>query len=91
MDTSFLPIIRFEVEGVKAHIASMLGLRGSEMMERISAEVDKAVANYDLSRAVTAAVSDGMRKAVNDFFTYGEGYKRIQAAVEEGFNYKERQ
>lgn len=86
MDYKAMPILRMEVEGMKASILTHLGARGSELGEALSAEIDSAIANYDWQGEVKRIVHATLSEKIRYYFTFGEGAKAVQDAVVEGFD-----
>jgi hypothetical protein len=86
MDYNAMPILRMEVEGVKAAILTYLGARGSELGDALSAEIDKAIAEYDWQGEVKRIVHATISEKINYYFKFGDGAKAVEDAVVEGFN-----
>lgn len=85
MDYKAMPILRMEVEGMKASILTHLGAMGSELGDALSAEIDKAIANYDWQGEVTRIVHSALTEKITEYFSWGDGSKAVRAAVEDGF------
>ena len=85
MDYKAMPILRMEVEGMKAAILTHLGARGSELGDALSAEIDKAIAEYDWQGELKRIVHETLSQKIQEYFSWGEGAKAVRAAVENGF------
>lgn len=90
MNYDAIPVIRLEVQGMKAAIMAHMGAEGSELGTALSAEIDKAVANYPWQDRVNVQVTKIIDDAVSFYFR-GEGRRLIMNAVnenlEEQFNH----
>ena len=86
MNSTAMPILRMEVEGMKAAIMSHLGIHGSELGEALSREVDKAIAEYDWLGEVKRITHAVLTDRIHSYFKYGEGAKAVEKAVAEGFD-----
>lgn len=86
MDYKAMPILRMEVEGMKAAILTHLGARGSELGDALSAEIDKAIAEYDWQGEVKRIVHAALSENINYYFKFGDGAKAVKDAVVEGFD-----
>ena len=82
MRSEAMPIIRLEVENLKHAIVTHMGCIGSELGDRIAAEVDKAVEQYPWESTVKKVVEQSIYKALERHFTYGRGFKAIEGAIE---------
>ena len=86
MNIEAMPVLRIEIERLKHTIVSMIGARGSELGEYISAEMDKAVHNYDWEGHVRKIVHETINERIKAYFSYGDGAKAIKSAIDQGFN-----
>lgn len=87
MNYEAMPILRMEVEGMKAAIMTHLGVRGSELGQELSKAVDKAVAGFDWDGEVKRIVEASLRLKIESYFSYGgKGAKAVEAAVDEAFS-----
>jgi len=79
------PEIRFDLDGIKVGIIQTLSKYNKETEEYVGAEIEKIIQSYDFDKVIreTAAVAirSGIEKALEGYFTYGEGYKAIQDLV----------
>jgi len=85
MNIEALPQLRLEIEHLKYTILAQLGLRGSELGECLSKEVDKAINSYPWERKVQEVTHAAITSHIEHYFKYGNGSRAIKSAVEEGF------
>ena len=64
MDFELMPMIRFEIEGIKAQVLRGLGLYGSKLGEYVEKQIDQAFHVYDFERTVSEAITRGFDKAI---------------------------
>ncbi len=82
MNSEAVPVIRLEVANLKHAIMHHMGIAGSDLSEAIGEKVDKAVADYPWDETVKKVVDESIRSALSRYFTYGEGYKAIEGAID---------
>lgn len=85
MNFEAMPRIRIEVEQMKQAIICQMGVLNSELGDIIGNEISKAIEAYDWKKEVTNVVHNTLTEMVKSYFTFGEGYKAIKQAVENGF------
>lgn len=85
MDIRNLPIIKFEIEGIRSTIAAQLGVRNSEFGDVLQQEIEKAVADYPFEAKVREIVYSCMTQSIQNYFSYGEGAKAIKQSVSDIF------
>lgn len=85
MDTRFKPVIKLEINHMKASIIHSLGMHDSEMGDMIDAQVERALAEYDFEGQVTRCVNECVQQAIYEIFhaPEGEGYRRIARSINE--------
>ena len=85
MNIEAMPIIRLTVEGMKHQILAYIGANGSELGDKIEAEVTKAINSYPWDKDVEKIVHELIEEAVIRFFKYGKGGVAIDKAISEAF------
>ena len=85
MNVEGMPIIRLEVDRLKYSIVSAMGIRGSELEEKISQSVDKAIMNFDFDGEVRSVFDKVMKTEIHNYFSYGKGAESIRVAIKEAF------
>ena len=86
MDYKAVPIIKLELEHMKQSMLTHLGLATNELSEAVSANLGKAIENFDFSYAVLNAANEAIAETIESYFKYGEGRSFIQAAIQESFD-----
>jgi hypothetical protein len=82
MRSEFLPIIGLDIKGMDAHLQSALGVKGSELGDAISQQIDKAIAEYPFEQKVSLYASQAIDSAISDYFNlYNHGGSQIYTAV----------
>ena len=88
-----IPIIRMEVEGMKAQICTALREYAVQMDKDIQTAVDAYCTPENITRvihqAAFAALDYAIKEEVDKFFRYGDGRKAVAAAVKESILSKE--
>lgn len=75
------PIIRLELEQMKQSMMVALGNYHDDITANVDEQLTRAIKNFDWEAAVSRAASDAIRKAVDDYFKWGEGHTIIHTAV----------
>jgi len=86
MDTSSVPIIKLELEGMKHRIMTHLGVHGSELGDIINAGIDRAIKSYDFDDKVLSTVHEVLNTEIDNFLKYGGGRVVIREAVAKTLN-----
>ena len=87
MKQEFMPLIKLEVEGMKASIITALGLRGSELSERVNAMIDEAVKSHDFDKDVTEAAHACITESIHELFQFsGSGRCLIRKVISAEFD-----
>lgn len=80
-----LPVLKFEIENMKAQILSYLGAAGSELGEYIAAQIELSVKSYPWEERVKELVHIKIDAAIEYYFKYGPGAQSISRAIDEAF------
>lgn len=81
MNYELIPKIRLEIDGLKAHVMQMLGVRGSELGEAIDSAIEHAFEDYNLYSTVKELTNQALDRELQSYFESGEGKKMIQDAI----------
>lgn len=88
-----MPIIKFEIDGLKHTLVRCLSERAIEMDQYIQQEVESFCSDENLERVIKAyaknALDTAIREEVDHFFRYGEGRIAVAEAVRENILKKE--
>ena len=82
MNAEFIPKITLNVEFMKGSMVHAMGLAGSDVEKHIAAAIDEQLKNIDYDRIILEHLSTAVSSAVKDHFSYGEGRKAIEKAVQ---------
>jgi len=80
-----MPIVRLEIDNMKKSILSHLGVIGSELGDRLAAEIEEAIESYSWGDRVKFIVHEAIEARIQDYFSFGEGGRKIKDAINEGF------
>lgn len=86
MDLRSMPLIKFEIEGIKSQIASYLGTRGSELEGVLAAEIGKAIASFPLKARVQEIVHYQIARSIEVYFQHGKGADAIEETIDSIFS-----
>jgi hypothetical protein len=81
-----MPLIRLEVEGMKASILAHLGVIGSDLGVHLDEQIQHAIDSYPWEDKTKRIVHDAITKRLESYFTYGKGNQAIEAVIDEGFS-----
>lgn len=81
-----MPLVKVEIDRMRHTIVTQLGLMHSELGEALSAEIERAVAEYDWQAHTRRIVNEVLDKCVSDYFSIGPGFDLISSTVEKAFN-----
>jgi hypothetical protein len=85
MNFDSMPIVRLEIDRMKASIVHHLGVNGSQYGEALAAAIDNAVKSYDWDSQVKELTHKILEEKIADYFKYGNGAQAIREAVNAGF------
>lgn len=85
MNGNSLPIIRMELEGVRATVATMLTQYSARMDKNIKDAVDAYCTEDNLTKvinsAVNAALDHTIKESLTTYFRWGEGKSLVDTIV----------
>ena len=76
-----MPMIRLELDHMKQTIVASLAAHSQELSEYTEREIERAIQSFDFSTHVRSWVHGAISQALKNYFSYGEGWKTIQATV----------
>jgi hypothetical protein len=88
MRAEAFPIIRIEIDHMKHQIASMLGIKGSDLELAINEEIEKQMAIFareTLPTMVRETLHEAVEAELKSYFKFGDGATAIQDAVKNNF------
>ena len=88
MNYEAIPIIRIELERMKHQIVVALGAAGSELGERIDAEIQRQIEAMPWENMIRETILDCVGEAMKDYFKWGKGRRAIEQAITEAFEEK---
>ena len=81
MKQEAIPILRFEIEGMKASILTHLGVMGSDLGKALDEEITNAVNKFPWQERVDEIVYKAIHTQLQEYFQYGEGSKIIEKTI----------
>jgi hypothetical protein len=85
-----IPVIKFEIEGIRTSVGVMLSKYALEMDQQIQDAVDNFCKSDVIERIITettnTAIKATIESEIGDFFRYGNGRKAIKEAVQNQLN-----
>jgi hypothetical protein len=81
-----IPIIRMEIEGMKANILNALGLYGSELGEVVKENLEKAIKEYPFEEIIKQEAYNALDSAIKNYFAHGKGRELIESIVDGAIN-----
>lgn len=88
MRAEAIPVIRLEIDHMKHAIVSALGIKGSDLEEAISTEIEKAVREIAVTKIpnmVRETLLVCVQDSLTNYFKYGEGRIAIDEAIKDNF------
>lgn len=82
MNSEFVPKITLQVEAMKGSIVHAMGLCGSDMEAYINKSVADQMSAIDYDGIIQKAMEHAVCAAINNYFTWGQGQKDVQAATD---------
>ena len=80
-----IPTIRIEVERMKYQIIHAFAQHNDELEKMVETELTKVFANYPFEETIRheayGVITQAIERSMKEFFVYGDGYKTIQAIV----------
>ena len=73
MDSNAVPLIRLEIENLKHAIIRHMGAVGSELGERLSEQIDKAIEEYPWEEQVKKITHEAIDDTIERYFKHGHG------------------
>ncbi len=80
------PIIKLEIQEMKHQVLHHLGNFHREVSEQVEAQIEEAIKGFQFEQHVHKYVQDALEKSVKEYFTYGDGFKRVSEATQTVLN-----
>lgn len=81
MNEKAIPVMRFDIEGMKASIFHHLGVVGSELGKALDEEITKAVESFPWESRTKEIVHEAIESQIKSYFQYGEGAEAIKKTI----------
>lgn len=81
--------VKLEIEGLKQRIGAMLFAESEDLNRQIAEAMDKALQSYDLEAKVQDIVHASLNKALENYFSFGDGYRAICSTIAQAFEQAE--
>lgn len=90
MNYNKIPIVHISVEHMRDQITSAIAFHEHQINDEVAQAVKQAVDNFDfvaeIRKHAHAAIQQATQECVQNYFTYGNGYKAIKQVVREAID-----
>lgn len=82
-----LPLIKIELDGMRYSIVHALSTHNAEIETYVDENLKKVVEEFDyvtlVKQVATKAITEAVKRSIESYFAYGDGYKNIDAVITE--------